>query len=702
MPNENINVNALNTESMINNIIQTTFASTITKILSNKENLFSFWNLFSLIVILLLPDIKQGFMYIIRISKNYLINKLSFLYNIIANYKYSYENIDSVNDDLNYQYQNVKLKNVNLEIISGLMEFIDRGNFSYHSSIKTINASTIGGSSYKESVADINFKLGNMHVELLNDLILMKNPENQIIDLYEEIIDTQETDKVKPLPLPDMDNKCFLKTKYISDGLLSSDEFKNLNNNFNYNNIIYGSRVSVGSIIKELTINLGIEKKISKFDRDNLSKIFVIYYLLNKRTKKKFMFDKESLFFQGINISIGINNSHVYGSWNMEKCIFKFEPDLIPHLNQYHAIVDRLQKKFFIEETEEREVSTLMFKVLDFDTQQDKVILGEKFYKLFNTNILEPYIKKYNSKFKKRNIFNIGFSTITNKILVSKKNTNSKPQPKDKACESEVEDLQALETLQAVEEYHRVLKCTKVATQYKSFDTLYLREDDKFRLKNMLNNFLKSDDIYDQLGIRKKLGVMLHGEPGTGKSTTITAIASYLMRDIYYVNLKGITKNSELQEIFDYVRKNGFNKGIIVIEEIEKQTPIVFKNSEMAEKFNFNKSENELDLSYLLNLLDGTISQENSVFVMTTNHINLLEPALFRSGRVDVNMKFKKCDNYQINAIYNTIMKRKLGPEILNKIPVDTFTPADIIFNILPFLYETDMTDEKIMEQFFV
>jgi ATP-dependent 26S proteasome regulatory subunit len=65
---------------------------------------------------------------------------------------------------------------------------------------------------------------------------------------------------------------------------------------------------------------------------------------------------------------------------------------------------------------------------------------------------------------------------------------------------------------------------------------------------------------------------------------------------------------------------------------------------------------------------------------MTTNHIDLLEPALYRSGRVDVCLEFKKCNLYQIECIFNRIIKHPIDKDILNAIPEDVYTPADIIF----------------------
>ena len=110
---------------------------------------------------------------------------------------------------------------------------------------------------------------------------------------------------------------------------------------------------------------------------------------------------------------------------------------------------------------------------------------------------------------------------------------------------------------------------------------------------------------------------------------------------IYSIQLQ---KKIELKEIFDIISKSKSKSGIIVFEDIDAQTHIVHKrvkDSSDEEKegaiYELIKSKDDsLDLSYFLNLLDGTISQDDTVFIMTTNYIESLDPALYRSGRMDM------------------------------------------------------------------
>ena len=53
------------------------------------------------------------------------------------------------------------------------------------------------------------------------------------------------------------------------------------------------------------------------------------------------------------------------------------------------------------------------------------------------------------------------------------------------------------------------------------------------------------------------LGLMLHGEPGTGKTSVIKAICNYLKRDAVIVDMSKIKKASDFEDLFNtYVYVN--------------------------------------------------------------------------------------------------------------------------------------------------
>lgn len=260
---------------------------------------------------------------------------------------------------------------------------------------------------------------------------------------------------------------------------------------------------------------------------------------------------------------------------------------------------------------------------------------------------------------------------------------------------------------------------TDINETFKSMDTLYLPNNVSTNLLKILDNFMnKKTGLFTRLGIPHKLGICLYGKPGTGKSTTIKVIGSYLGKDIYYVNMNGITKNSELKLMFDFVIRKQCEGGIIVFEDFDCSCNIV-KPREKTSINNLSDTSitnlkdtsithltdifdtDELSLSYLLNLLDGTLCAKNTIFIITTNHIDHLDPALIRPGRCDIKIELKDCDRYQIKRIWQSVMEYNLDEEILNSVPEYKFTPAELIFHLLEYVYQVDISPQEILNDLY-
>ena len=237
----------------------------------------------------------------------------------------------------------------------------------------------------------------------------------------------------------------------------------------------------------------------------------------------------------------------------------------------------------------------------------------------------------------------------------------------------------------------------------KSIDTLYLRKMDMDKLLTSLDQFHNKKEILADLGLPNKLNILLYGEPGTGKSTAIQAIATYLGRNIYYLDLKNAVTNQDLQMMFEYVNKNVQNGGIIVIEDIDAMTDIVLKRESVAElRVNqlVSSGDAKLSLEYLLNILQGTLTLDDSIFIVTTNHIDHLDPAFYRDGRFDVKVELKLSDHYQIQSIYHKFLNRRIPDHLIKRIPEDRLSPATVIFHVKDYLFATDVPDEVILARF--
>ena len=102
-------------------------------------------------------------------------------------------------------------------------------------------------------------------------------------------------------------------------------------------------------------------------------------------------------------------------------------------------------------------------------------------------------------------------------------------------------------------------------THPSTFDSLALDTELRRRILDDLHDFCNSQDRYHRLGRAWKRGYLLHGPPGTGKTSLIAAIANYLHYDVYDLELTGIYDNDELKSLLMKTRR----KSIIVIEDID-------------------------------------------------------------------------------------------------------------------------------------
>ena len=93
------------------------------------------------------------------------------------------------------------------------------------------------------------------------------------------------------------------------------------------------------------------------------------------------------------------------------------------------------------------------------------------------------------------------------------------------------------------------------------------------------------------------------------------------------------------------------------------------------------KSSNELTLGTLLNLFDGIDSSEGTIIIATTNHINKIDPALIRPGRMDIHIELQKCSKIitlQLLEHFYEIDYDILFEKYSSKIVEYKYSPAEI------------------------
>jgi len=156
-------------------------------------------------------------------------------------------------------------------------------------------------------------------------------------------------------------------------------------------------------------------------------------------------------------------------------------------------------------------------------------------------------------------------------------------------------------------------------------------------LRDFLSN--QTEEFYNKHGIPYKRSYLFRGLPGTGKTSFIEALAGVHKRNLCQMVL-AVPKMTD--DMFAECISNVPSESIIMLEDVDA----LFDSGREGKKVC------PLTFSAVLNGLDGIASPYAQIFIMTTNYPNRLDPALVRSGRVDVHIEFKNATKLQMEAIF--------------------------------------------------
>ena len=154
-----------------------------------------------------------------------------------------------------------------------------------------------------------------------------------------------------------------------------------------------------------------------------------------------------------------------------------------------------------------------------------------------------------------------------------------------------------------------------------------------------LERFFASRQRYAQLGIPWRRGYLLYGPPGTGKTSLVSALASELHLNVCTLSLASpIVSDEKIHTLLAAVPQ----RSLLLIEDVDA----FFQAREAAH------GQVKLSFSGFLNALDGVATQEGSVLFMTTNHVERLDAALIRAGRIDEQLELGYVDSHQLQRLY--------------------------------------------------
>ncbi|TVY68993.1 Mitochondrial chaperone BCS1 [Lachnellula suecica] len=182
------------------------------------------------------------------------------------------------------------------------------------------------------------------------------------------------------------------------------------------------------------------------------------------------------------------------------------------------------------------------------------------------------------------------------------------------------------------------------ARRKRPLESVILDSGIKERIVADVQDFLGRQQWYVDRGIPYRRGYLLYGPPGSGKSSFIQALAGELDFGLAIINLseRGFTDDKLAMLLTKLPART-----ILLLEDADA----AFRNRRQVDSEGY--SGGSVTFSGLLNALDGVAAGEERIAFLTTNHIDRLDEALIRPGRVDMTVRIGEATRYQAAAMWD-------------------------------------------------
>lgn len=229
---------------------------------------------------------------------------------------------------------------------------------------------------------------------------------------------------------------------------------------------------------------------------------------------------------------------------------------------------------------------------------------------------------------------------------------------------------------------------TTILRPIRPIETVHFDETTKEELLADVRNYLDpaTRRFYIERGIPYRRGYLMHGPAGTGKTSLSLALAGFFGLELYLLHVPSVPDDASLEKLFTTLPPRCF----ILLEDIDAvgiksrdtmrrhdqdggdgtngDDNIVHDSDDDSGDESDDERRKGVTLSGLLNVLDGVISQEGRIVLMTSNYAKRLDRALVRPGRIDKKIYLGLISQRSAELMF----RRMFAP--------DTITDADTVF----------------------
>jgi transitional endoplasmic reticulum ATPase len=197
-----------------------------------------------------------------------------------------------------------------------------------------------------------------------------------------------------------------------------------------------------------------------------------------------------------------------------------------------------------------------------------------------------------------------------------------------------IEQPDFLQALRAIKP--SVLRSVEIEVPNVDWSEIGGLEDIKRTLQESVEGALLYPELYQQTGAKAPRGILLWGQPGTGKTLLAKAIASQARANFVAVNGPELLSRwvgaaeQAVRELFAKARQA--SPCVVFIDEIDTLAPA-------RGKFNGDSGVSDRVVGQLLTELDGLQDCPDVLLVGATNRPDAIDVALMRAGRLDLQLK---------------------------------------------------------------
>jgi len=212
----------------------------------------------------------------------------------------------------------------------------------------------------------------------------------------------------------------------------------------------------------------------------------------------------------------------------------------------------------------------------------------------------------------------------------------------------------------------------------RDLSTVVIDKETKAHLVKKLEEFAASEEWFKSKGLAWKLTVILHGVPGTGKTSLVKALASHYGKNIASLNISGVS-DAQFEKAVSSLPENTWllvedfdSANAVKSRGLSRKAPAPTPGKEIVapasdgikpaapvKKMDAVDSLIEeftrLSLTKVLNTLDGIVSLDNSVIWLTTNALDRIDEAVTRKGRVDHIWEIKLLEDPEVREYINMV-----------------------------------------------